>query len=216
MVAALWGVDSAARVTETIYECVRRNYGVPAYWGRYLTTVPGAADGLTTNEISFLHRKGIKILPVYSAFRRAVGFANGQIVARNTLFHARRLRIPRGTVIFANVERFFEVDEGWIRGWVNTFLPSGYRPGIYHDPVTGNFNAAFCAAAARDPMVSRRAILWSAEPDPGVTSKQKAPPFAPTKVNCPANVLIWQYGRDSQTCPIDTNLLDSSMYRYLW
>ncbi|XWN51593.1 hypothetical protein L0P96_10335 [Anoxybacillus flavithermus] len=40
----------------------------------------------------------------------------------------------------------------------------------------------------------------------GVDSAAKAPTFRPNVPNCRANVWIWQYGRDADLCPIDTNV----------
>lgn len=216
MAKAIWGVDSAAPVNETLLNCVKMNYGTPEYWGRYIKTVPGAADGLTRNEIAFIRRQGIKIMPIYSDFREAVGYLNGQIRARNAIYHAKLLNIPRNVVIFANVERFFNVDEGWIRGWVNVFYNSDYKPGFYHDPKTGGFSTAYCKAAAADEKVPLHAILWSAEPEPGVSPKNEAPAYEPASPPCKANVWAWQYGRDSTTCPIDTNLISPLLVKHLW
>jgi hypothetical protein len=58
--AYVWGVDSASPVNNQLYQCVLTNLGKPRFWGRYLSTVPRAADGLTQEEISFLHRQNIK------------------------------------------------------------------------------------------------------------------------------------------------------------
>ncbi|WP_134686605.1 glycoside hydrolase domain-containing protein [Brevibacillus migulae] len=214
--ATVWGVDSAAHVTADLYQCVLRNFGKPRVWGRYLTTVPNASEGLTPAEINFIHRQGIKILPIYNQFRAAVGFQRGQIVARNAVFHARRLRAPKGITLFANVERFFDIDEAWIRGWVDAMYPSGYRPGIYCDPVRGDFRNAYCQAVAKDRRVAQQAVLWSAEPEPGVTREENAPAFQPVKPPCAATVYGWQYGRDSRSCPIDTNLFDQRLLASLW
>lgn len=216
MVNTIWGVDSATNVNNILFECVRRNYGMPKYWGRYLTRVEGAAEGLTTNEVRFLHQKGVKIIPIYSAFRRATGFSSGQIIARNALFHARRLRIPKGLLLVANIEHFFEVDAAWIRGWTTTIQLNGYRPGIYHDPIKGKFSAAYCQAVSASPEVASQLVLWSAEPEPGVSKEADAPSYAPASPPCTAQVQIWQYGRDSRVCPIDTNLMRRSLYNLLW
>ena len=75
---------------------------------------------------------------------------------------------------------------------------------------------AYCEAVSQDQMVATQAILWSAEPDPGVSKAQFAPKFNPAKVPCEANVWIWQYGRDSKICPIDTNLADSRLFEMLY
>lgn len=217
MARTAWGVDSAARVTEDIYQCVLSNYGKPDFWGRYLTTVPGASDGLTKEEAQFLRQNGVRILPIYNDFRSATTYRNGEIQATNAIFHARRLNIPTGAIIFANIENFFTVDEAWLRGWVDTFYPSGYRPGFYHDPEEGEFPQAFCEAARANERVFSQTILWTRKPEIGITTRQNMPrTFQPQKLPCPANIWAWQYGRDAPNCPIDTNLIDSRLYEYLW
>lgn len=216
MAKFIWGVDSAQKVTDQLYKCVVDHFSYPNYWGRYLTTVPNASDGLTINEIRFLKQKGVKILPIYNNFQTAIGYNAGQIVARNSIFHARRLGIPEGTVLFANIEKFFEVDEAWIRGWVETIYSSGYLSGAYHDPIEGNFNSSYCQAASNNKLVRDQLILWSAEPEVGTTGLRKAPKFNPETPACTANVWGWQYGRDSELCPIDTNLINKKLFNRLW
>ena len=55
-----WGVDSAAIADDELLAYVRKQFGNPDFWGRYLTTVQGASEGLTTTEIRFLKNNGIK------------------------------------------------------------------------------------------------------------------------------------------------------------
>lgn len=212
----VWGVDSAATVTKDLYQCVLNNFGKPEYWGRYLTRVEGAANGLTRTEIELLHNSGTKILPIYSAFSAAIGTRQGRIVAQNAVFHAKRLGIPKGTPLFANVENFFEVDADWINSYVNTLYNTDYKPGFYHDPDKGGFSVAYCQATASNEKVANQAILWSAEPEAGISKRQEAPAYSPHKPSCKANVWGWQYGRDASACPIDTNLVDQRLYRMLW
>ncbi|CAM3368547.1 glycoside hydrolase domain-containing protein [Marinicrinis lubricantis] len=214
--AYVWGVDSASPANSSLLQCVITNFGKPLYWGRYLSTVPGAADGLTTQEISFLHGQNVKILPIYNDFRQAVGYENGKNAARAAAGHAARLGIARGTFLFANIERFFKVDEAWIRGWVDTIRTSGYKSGMYHDPIHGPFSAAYCRAVSKDSRVKTESVLWSAEPERTVTGPQNAPAYAPYSPKCGGNVWGWQYGRDSKTCPIDTNLIDTRLYGQLF
>jgi hypothetical protein len=192
MVNTIWGVDSASSVTNALLQCVRTNYGSPRFWGRYIKTVPGAADGLTRAEIALIHGQGIRILPVYSDFRDARGYSKGQVAARNAIHNAKLLGIPKNVVLFANVERFFAVDEAWIRGWVDTLFPSDYKPGFYNDPVVGGFSDAFCKAAAGHDRVRIQSVLWSAEPHPGVSKEREAPAYAPTAPPCRPNVWAWQ------------------------
>ncbi|WP_243292457.1 glycoside hydrolase domain-containing protein [Bacillus sp. FJAT-47783] len=216
MAREIWGVDSAAKVTESLYQCVVENYGAPKYWGRYLSTVPNVSDGLTDKEIRFLRQKGIKILPIYNENKEAVGYDKGKVAARNATFHARRMKVPKGTFLFANTEKFFTIDEGWIRGWVDALYTSLYRPGIYADPSTDTFNNAYCTASEKNEKVPDQLVIWSQEPTPGATSKGNAPSYNPRVPPCKANVWAWQYGENAAKCPIDTNLLDRRLFEHLW
>lgn len=108
------------------------------------------------------------------------------------------------------------MDAEWIKGYVDVFYPSGYRPGFYHDPVEGNFSSAYCQAVSENEQVAIQSILWSAEPDPGVTRRREAPAYNPQRPPCRENVWGWQYGRDAESCPIDTNLIDERLYEMLW
>ncbi|WP_458414092.1 glycoside hydrolase domain-containing protein [Schinkia sp. CFF1] len=211
----IWGVDSAQKVTPELYDCVISHFSYPNYWGRYLSTVPNVSEGLTAEEIQFLRAKGVKILPIYNDFSASTGYREGQVSARNAIFQARRLGLPKGTPIIANVERFFAVDDTWIRAWVETFLPSGYVSGFYFDPTEGPFNTEFCQAVQQNSQLKSQAILWSAEPSPGVSNNKKAPKFNPKKVACDSTVWAWQYGRETTTCLVDTNLIDNRLFNKL-
>lgn len=217
LVRTSWGVDSATAVTESLYQCVVTNFGKPDYWGRYLNTIANVSDGLTKEEAQLLRRNGTRILPIYNDFRSATTYRAGEISATNAIYHARRLQIPTGVRIFANVENFFDVDSDWIRGWVDTFYPSGYKQGFYQDPTKGPFEQAFCEAATASNRVRTQSVLWSAQPELGVSTRANMPrQFNPTKLSCDAVVWAWQYGRDAEQCPIDTNLIDSKLYNDLW
>lgn len=211
-----WGVDSATKVTKESYDCVLKYFGKPSYWGRYLVSLQGKVDALTKDEVELLHNSGTRVLPIYSNFNRATGYRDGKVVAQNTIYHAKRLGVPSGKVVFVNLEKSFEIDEDWIRGFVDGIYPSGFKPGLYHDPMSGNFSAAYCAAVARDSKIATQTILWSAEPEPGVTKARNAPNFRPKKPPCKSNVWGWQYGRDAEICPIDTNLVNQQLFDLLW
>lgn len=211
-----WGVDSATKVTKDSYNCVLRSFGKPSFWGRYLASRSGKVDVLTKDEVQLLHNSGTRVLPIYSNFNRATGYRDGTVVAQNTIYLARRLGFPNGKVLFGNVEKHFEIDEEWVRGFVDGLYTSGFKPGLYHDPVHGKFSAAYCAAVQNDSKVAKQLILWSAEPEPGPTKVRNAPNFRPKKPPCKGNVWGWQYGRDSEICPIDTNLFNQQLYDLLW
>lgn len=215
VVKTYWGVDSSTAVTKDLYKCVQNNFGRPLYWGRYLTTDPGASQGLTRDEIQLLGNSGTKILPIYNNFTSSTGYRAGLTTAIDAISSARRLGIPKGVPIFAKVERFFEVDSAWIRGWYEGMLPRGYLAGYYNDPTEGNFNKAYCAAVKENEKVAVDTILWSAEPETGPTKARNIPAFKPKSPVCKANVGIWQYGRDAAACPINTNLANRLLYEKL-
>jgi hypothetical protein len=216
MARHIWGVDSASNVTEQLFDYVIKDFGFPNFWGRFLTTVPSASEGMTKNEISFLRNKGVKILPIYSQFNTATGYREGRTAANNAIFNARRLGFPKGTVLFANIEKSLEVNDEWIQGWVEALGTSGYKCGIYNDPVNGGFNQAFYGASKENEQVKSQSMLWSAEPEKGGTRSRNAPRYNPQKPNCGGNVWVWQYGRDIHDCPINTNLADSRILASLW
>ena len=212
----IWGVDSSTNVTDELYQCVIRKYGSPKFWGRYLTRVPNASEGLTREEISFIRAKGIKIILIYNNFQTATGSDQGRTAAANAIFNANRLGVPKGKVLFANIEKFFDVDAEWIKGWVERIYISGYRSGFYHDPVIGEFNQAFCKAVQENANVKNQTVLWSAKPEPGVTSARRAPNFRPITPDCHKDVWLWQYGRNAKDCAVDTNIADDRILDYLW
>lgn len=216
MARKVWGVDSARKVDQVLLSCVLQNFGTPKFWGRYLTDISNVSRGLTKMEISFLKSYHIKVLPIYNVFDQAIGREKAVTAVRNAVFHARRLGIPKETAIFANVESFFSVDSEWLSGWTETMVSAGYRPGFYHDPLNGSFPAAYCEAVKKNPQTAVQSILWSAEPQTGVSTERKAPKFQPALPNCKANTWIWQYGREARACSIDTNLADERVLKYLY
>jgi hypothetical protein len=215
MAKVFWGVDSSVSVDEEIWRYVHKNFGEPDFWGRYLSTVPNTSEGLTKKEIQYLRSKGIKVMPIFNNFTRTVGRQEGRVAARNAIYNAKRLGIRKGTVLFANVERFFDVDASWLIGYVETMYTSIYRPGFYYDPIEGDFNQVYCHAVEQSELVKNQAVLWSAKPEKGVSSKRKQPKFNPRKPNCPSNVWAWQYGRDARISPVDTNLADLKLYQLM-
>jgi hypothetical protein len=212
----IWGVDSAASVTENLYNRVLSDFGRPLYWGRYLSTIPDVSYGLTEEEITFIRGKGIRVLPIYNVISDAIGYRNGRVAAANTIYHAKRLEFPQGIFLFAKTEKDITIDEEWIRGWVDTIHPSGYMPGICANPNSATFIEAYCNAASNNEEVSKQLVIWSQEPTPGITSRTDAPTYKPVSPPCLANVWGWQYGENEEVCPIDTNLIDNRLFEGLW
>ncbi len=210
-----WGVDSAQEVTQDLLDCVKGNLGKPAFWGRYLVKVSGSSEGLTPSELNRLKQNGIKLLPIYNNFTESVGYSRGTIDAQNAIYHGRRLGLAEGVPIFANIERFFDVDAEWIRGWFDTLYKSPYLPGFYFDSKKGNFMEAYCRSVSKEALIKTHSVLWSARPESGGTSPKKAPTFKPISPSCGGNVWAWQYGRDIKSCPVDTNLILTQLYSKL-
>ncbi|CAM3826575.1 glycoside hydrolase domain-containing protein [Alicyclobacillus pomorum] len=213
-----WGVDSAAAVDTSFFDCVVDKYGKPVFWGRYIKPIRGVSDGLTTPEVTFLHERGVRILAIFNNFSRATGYSSGVAEANEGIASARALGMPGGVVIFADVEADYVVDEAWIRGWTDTMTKSQYVPGIYHNPITGGFSQAYCTAVRNDLKVARNLILWSNEREPGITTKTHAPAWHPAAPPCPGRVLAWQYGENGTAgshC-IDTDLVHPSLLPNLW
>lgn len=213
-----WGVDSAAAVNNVLYNCVVQKYGAPVFWGRYLKSIHNVSDGLSPTEISFLHARGVKVLPIYNNFGSATGTSDGQSNANNAISIAKSLSMPDNVVIFADIEENYAVDAGWIEGWVEVLSQSPYTPGIYNNPLSGEFPVAYSQAVNNNTSIANTVILWSNEREPGVTPKSLAPPWNPARPPSPGRVLAWQYGENGAACSpgIDTDLIDPSLYQHLW
>jgi hypothetical protein len=216
MEAYEWGVDSAQHVTEDLFQCVALTFGYPVFWGRYLVRVPRVSEGLTKQEISLIHSKGVRILPIYNDFREARGYLQGAAAANDAVYHAGRLGIPKGILLFANIEKFFPVDAEWIQGWTEGIHASGYYSGIYHDPVTGGFQEAFCNGAKENERVITYTVLWSAQPETEPSGPWNLPSFQPQSPDCGGNVWLWQYSRRITRCPVDFNLAIRGVTNMLW
>ncbi|EKN69093.1 hypothetical protein BABA_11706 [Neobacillus bataviensis LMG 21833] len=212
----VWGIDTASKIDQAFLQCVKDNYGEPAVFGRYLETKEGISMGLTKEEAALLHEQGAKILPIFNHFTDATGYENGVTEAKEAISYAQKLGIPEGVALFADIEPKYPVDEAFIRGWVETLLASPYKPGIYGILTPDSkLSAAYQAAVSKNKQLQDQTILWSSNPDPGVTPKDQAPAFEPGAPEN-VNVSIWQYGIDGKTCNIDTNLIQSSVLEALW
>ncbi|MFD0826917.1 glycoside hydrolase domain-containing protein [Neobacillus sp. M.A.Huq-85] len=212
----LWGVDSATKVDKAFLKCVKKHYGKPAVFGRYLETKEGISTGLTKKEADFLHKEGVKVIPIFNHFIDATGYKKGVSEAKEAIRYAKRIGIPKGTAIFADIEPKYPVDEGFIRGWVDTLHKSDYKPGIYGVfTKESKVTSAYKKAMEKDKNIQDQTIIWSSNPEPGITNKDSAPKFKP-KAPDKVNVSIWQYGIDGQTCNIDTNLIQSEVIDALW
>jgi hypothetical protein len=216
MVKTYWGVDSSASVTSDVYNNVLKRFGKPLFWGRCLTTVDGYSEGLSRAEIEFLRSRGTKLLPIYNNFTSATGFRSGMTSAVDAVSSARRMGIPMGVPIFANLEQSSDVDGAWLRGWYEGIQSKGYTAGYYQDLSEEEFKNSFSAAAKENEKLLTDTILWSAEASSRPSGERNAPAYNPRTPSHSANVWSWKYGGDSETGAIDTNLATKALYDRLW
>ncbi|WP_078378497.1 glycoside hydrolase domain-containing protein [Sutcliffiella halmapala] len=212
----IWGIDSASETTEEFYACVKENFGDPVVFGRYLGEREGVSHGLTSNQVDLIQEEGDYILPIYNHFNDARGYDNGVAQAEEAIRFANELGIPEGVAIFADIEPEYPVDSAFILGWYETMASSEYESGIY-----GIFAAdselanSYITASEDNSEILENNIIWTAAPNIGITTEAEAPEFEP---EAPEDSLAWgwQYGIDSETCNIDTNLFNSEIVDVLW
>lgn len=212
----LWGVDSASLTDETLYACVAENFGDPQIWGRYLEDKDGVSYGLTSEEVELLHQNGVAILVIYNHFTDGTSYDKGVADAEYAIAYAERIGVPEGVAIFANVEPFYPIDSDFILGWYDTISSSVYTPAIYGVFSEGEeVRVAFEAAAEENSSILDEMIIWSNQPQVGITTEGNAPEYSPEGPN---EGLTWayQYGLDAETCNIDTNLFQSSIMDFVW
>jgi len=212
----MWGVDSASLTTKELYACVKEQFGTPKVWGRYLGNIEDVSIGLTTDEVKYLHSKKVKILIIYNHITEAKGYEDGKSHAEKAISMAKKLKVPKGKAIFADIEPSFPVDAKFIEGWFDEMSKSSYTPAIY-----GVFakeqalSSAYNKAADSQKDLKKKLILWTAHPQKGITSEKKAPKYDPEAPK-QSNILAWQYGIDAKSCNIDTNLFKGKIIEYVW
>jgi hypothetical protein len=212
----LWGVDSVSFITSSFLSQISSNFGTPQFVGRYIDAI--SFSPINSSEASFIHSKGIHILPILSDFGGDTGLSTGVARANDAIAKAHALGIPTGTILVVDLESGSAVDAGYVEGWYNTIHAAGYTVGYYENPYPGSseFNGAFCSAISGDSGVAN-SILYSDEPQRGRTSEASAPPFGPAGLLCNGQdrggfTRIWQYGlQGSGAVNIDTDEVQSSV-----
>lgn len=211
-----WGFDTVHVVNSSFYKKVETNYGKPVFVGRYMTTKQGVYSGLTKSEIKNLHHKGIKILPIYDHFTNAKSSSQGKKVAQQAIQQAKRLGIPKGTYIVADIEINKPVDYNFLISWTKTLLNAGYKPGIYGNFSDGSINGAYKQAIQKSKQVNSHLMIWTDQPIIGVTGKAKAPKQFKAKSPNLKETFVWQYGINGRKSNIDSDLINGKILRNLW
>lgn len=213
----LLGVDSVNIADEDFMQCITGSFGDPAVFGRYMVDKEGVSHGLTSEEIEYLHANDIAILPIYNHFEDATTYEAGVAEAEQAVAFANDYQIPEGVALFADIEPIYPVDHQFILGWHDTIAASPYQSGIYGVfSADSELSAAFQQAVAENEDVLAETVIWSNQPQVGITTKATAPEeFA---MEGPEGGLLyaWQYGLDAEVCNIDTNLFQPEILDYLW
>lgn len=213
----LWGVDSCKPFTNDptgaggLYGQVKRYYGSPDFWGRYMTRTYNC-PGISPAEIAAANYKKMGILPIYNDYDcSAVRTYNvGFRYANQATTAAAGLGIPQGTALAIDIEPYGEqcpgaarVDAGFVEGWYDGVMAAGYAPLYYGNGTAGSeFASAWCNAVRQRPELAANAYLWSFEPSLiGRFTKAKAPEYSPLQPGCAANMAVWQYVLSSGARP---------------
>ena len=208
-----WGVDSGGQITQDVYDQVTRNLGgTPDFWGRYIGT--GYQKNMTRGEVNFARDHHLAILPIWFNFCEAQNtHAWGEDQAHQAIAAAHDIGMPAGPAIFIDLEAIGSRScpepphlTELIKGWVDGFQGSGYKPGFYGHTAPGDpWGPDYCAAVNQDPAVGD-SFEWSYYPSLSGTSprfNKPGPPFAPTPPPCRSHTVAWQYHLQYSTAPVD-------------
>jgi hypothetical protein len=213
----LWGVDSCKPFTSDpkagggLYPQVRRAYGSPDFWGRYLTNTYNC-PGISSIEIAAAAAKNMGILPIYNNYNCSAvhGYNTGLRYASEASAAATNLGIPASTVLAIDIEPpgdwcpgAANVDSGFVQGWFDGITLANFAPMYYGNGTAGTeFASAWCRAVGARPEIAMTSYLWSFEPSLlGRFTKAKSPEYSPKLPGCAANMAAWQYVLSSGARP---------------
>ena len=213
----LWGVDSCKAFTQDpsgasgLYPQVAGSYGVPDFWGRYLTTTY-YCPAISATEIAAARARNLGILPIYDDYDcgALTGYGTGRGYAAGATAAASAMGIPAGTGIVLDIEPPGDacpgasfVDSSFLEAWYDGVTAAGYVPVYYGDTTAGSaFAKGWCGALAAHPEYATTAFLWSFEPSLlGHYTKRTAPGFAPNSIGCSGDVAGWQYQLSAGSTP---------------
>ena len=201
-----FGVDSTVMSTDVLqnnlsqFEWVVRNKVYPNFWGRNLI----GENALTKEEVVFLHRKGCKIAPIYSAMGEKKTEEQGKILAKHADFCARELGIASGTVIFFEIPESDIVTQEFMYGFANMCLKEGFVPGFRaNTDAKFDFDREFSRGMQTDKSVFEKCLIWAVSPSLAEYERVTTThfihpdhwiPFAPSAITR-KDISIWQYGK---------------------
>ena len=174
---------------------------VSEFWGRPIT----GENGLTSEEIVFLHRQGCKIAAIYESSGEKSTEEQGKIHAGQAAVAAQERGIPADTALFWEAQDNETITAEYMKGYVQGLLLAGYTPGFKaNTDARGGFDRAYSRGMQTDRDVFERCLIWATAPhlkeyERVTTTHLLHPdrwaPFAPSGIARGA-IAAWQYGRD--------------------
>ncbi len=213
-----WGVDSTLPISAVTIANVRgwyRGAPRPQLWGRYLS----GSYGVSRAELAYARKEMFFVYLIVSD-RNCSHCDGGDVCghdrtapqartdAQNAITNARRLRLPRHTTLFKDIEQVSscrgEPTSTYLLTWYRTMRDTGLQTGFYGNVHKQyyDFPRAYCGALARDSTFGTRVILDMNEDEPRIgaprrsTGPPNAPRFTPNSPRCAPKsaTKIWQYG----------------------
>jgi hypothetical protein len=213
-----WGVDSSGPITAAAIANVRDWYrgARPQFWGRYVS----GEYAVTRNELDFARSQGLYVYVLVND-RNCSQCAFGGDICGNDLTRgqaradahaalraAARLGLPRGTVLFKDIEQVSscrrEPSADYLDAWYRTLKGTDFVTGFYGNAYQQNYDfpRGYCAEVKRAADFAADVVLDMNEDEPligalrGKTGPDNAPRFNPLVPWCtPARATaIWQYG----------------------
>lgn len=209
------------------FEWVLRNQEHPSFWGRYIGS---GKNDLTQEEITFLHTKGCRIVPIYNRDRkdRMDTHPQGVIDAKKAYIAATELGITPGVTIFVELDPFADVSSDYLLGYADTLIHDGYIPGFYAntDSNDSDFSHQFSRGCQNNPEIFSQCQIWARAPhlaeffetmDAHTIVPDKWKPYSPSCLSR-SNIAIWQYGvkshpaynNDDENVNFNVNILKNS------
>lgn len=203
----LFGVDSIAPANEilqnnlTLFEWVTRNKIYPNFWGRII----GGENGLSKEEIKFLHEQGCKIVPTFISTEIKETEEQGKKLAEEISALATELEIPMGKAIFLTIQENDLIKTNFMKGFAETMLEHGYTPGYkVNTDAKFHFDREYSRGMQIAKDIFEKSIIWALAPslpeyERVTTTHLIHPdfwkPFAPSAI-MRNEIVIWQYGKN--------------------
>lgn len=229
MATTYWGFDTASTVTSSMISCLAEN-GAPtseiSFVLRYLDTVSGEHNGLTSNEVSYIHGLGISIGLIYGDVpHEPLTFQDGVDAANAAAALASDLGVPESVTIYVDLGTSYEdyITATFIEGYAyqlsaNTAYHSGFYAAV-GDTYYPAFDTAFNEAQNNSTYGTyvHQSQLWGNEPEPGCSTIADRPAY---DVNAVPNSdygqpQVWQYA-ESCGCNVDEDesIFGPDVYRW--